>query len=100
MMLLALPQPGPPIRDPRLAAAGGGLELEHRAEAQPEQARAADPQDVAAGDPEVPIAEVLARLVRERSIIAQLPFSHQVTVRFVSDASAHNIRETPTSIND
>ena len=65
MMLLALPQPGPPVRERRLGGRGR-LELEHRAQAHPQQARAAHPQEVPAGDAEVSIAQVLARLVRER----------------------------------
>ena len=51
MTLLALPQPGA-ARGAGLASAAR-LELEHRAERQAEQARAADAQQVAAGDPEV-----------------------------------------------
>ena len=48
MMLLALPQPGPP----RLTAfAGLGLQAEHRAEREPQHAGPADAQQVAAGHP-------------------------------------------------
>ena len=60
MMLLALPQPGPRLRLSR--PGGNGLQLEHRAQAQTEQARAADPQDIAPGDPQLRIAQVFARL--------------------------------------
>ena len=57
---LGLAPAGPaPVREP--ASRGRGrLELEHRAERQAQQPRAADPQQVAAGEPEVPVAEVLA----------------------------------------
>ena len=64
MMLLALPQPGPPAGAAAVSAAGGrgGLELEHRAEAQAQQARAADAQQVAAGHAELRVAQVFACL--------------------------------------
>ena len=61
MMLLALPQPGRRRRPP-VSRGRGGLELEHRAERQAEQPRAANPQEVAAGHPEVAVAQVLAEL--------------------------------------
>ena len=62
MMLLALPQPARGASARRRRGRRGGLELEHGAERHAEQARAADPEEVAAGDPERAVAEVLARL--------------------------------------
>ena len=64
MTLLALPQPGPPPARPR--DVGGPcrdrLQLEHRAEGQAQQARAAHAEDVAPGHPELRIAQVFPSL--------------------------------------
>ena len=60
MMLLALPQPGPRLAS--RAPGRHGLQLEHRAQAQTQQARAADPQDVAPRDPQLRIAQIFPSL--------------------------------------
>ncbi len=64
MMLLALPQPGAPAGLP--GAGGIRLELEHRAQAHAQQARAAHSQDVAPRDAQLRIAEVFPSLSRVR----------------------------------
>ena len=60
MMLLALPQPGPRLTSPRPGRRR--LELQQRAQAHPQQARAPHPQDVAPRDAQLRIAQVLAGL--------------------------------------
>src|SRR5262249_41780459 len=52
--------PAGPAAGPALA--GRGLQLKHAAQAQAQEARAADAQDVPAGDAEMRVAEVLAGL--------------------------------------
>ena len=62
MTLLALPQPGAARDAGGVGGGRRGLELEHRAQRQAEQARAADAQQVAPGRPELRVAQVLAGL--------------------------------------
>ena len=60
MMLLALPQPGPRLASAPRAEAAWSSSIEPRP--RPEQARAADPQDVAPRDAQLRIAQVFASL--------------------------------------
>ena len=60
MMLLALPQPGPPpAAEAASPAAWTDLQLEQRAERQAEHAGAADAEEVAPGGPQVSVAQIL-----------------------------------------
>ena len=97
MMLLALPQPGPP--PPAAVSRGrGGLELEHRAERQAEQARAADAEDVAPGHPEVRVAQVLAGLSGDDDHRGA-PFRESGRSRFDSATRSHDDRDLTSSLS-
>ncbi len=62
MMLLALPQPGPPPAADRRSGGAGGLDrlqFEQRAEREAQHAGAADAKDVAPARSQVSIAQIL-----------------------------------------
>ena len=87
MMLLALPQPGPRLS---LGAPGRhGLQLEHRAQAQTEQARAPDPQDVAPRDPQLRIAQVFPSLSGYDDHRVAPLVSHEVGCYALCDVDSH-----------
>ena len=64
MMLLALPQPGPPLVAPVMSAARAETACSSSIEPRlmPEQPRPADAEDVAPGHPELRVAQVFPSL--------------------------------------